>query len=272
MLPFSDESRRLYGLGYLRARLRVLRYVQSRSFRRADLVIFISEFAKSIIDIVVPQRQGVSAVIPHGIADQFLVPPTSASPLSYPYVAYVSILTVYKAQVEVVRAWALLRQAMPGPEKLLLVGPTYHPYAAEVMRTIAECGLQDQVVVLGDVPYAMLPSLYHGAVANIFASSCENCPNILLEALAAGKPVLCSDYQPMPEFARDAALYFDPYDPPSLTRHLMRVLADPELRQRLGQMSRAQAAQFHWEQSAESTWRALAQLAGLSVEATSCVE
>ncbi len=177
------------------------------------------------------------------------------------YVAYVSIVTVYKAQLEVVRAWALMRKARRSSEKLLFVGPSNHEYEEKVRHLIADLGLQDEVILLGDVPYDALPAVYHAAVANIFASSCENCPNILLEALAAGRPVLCSDYQPMPEFAGDAALYLDPYNPQSLAARLCEVLDDPRLSVELGRRSRERSAEFQWKRSAEATWQALSDLA-----------
>jgi glycosyltransferase involved in cell wall biosynthesis len=265
MLPFNDEERGRYPFGYLRARLFLLRYIQSRSFRKADLVIFISQFAKSVIDIVVRSRAGRSVVIPHGINDHFrnatAERPASAAALPEKYVAYVSILTVYKAQIEVVQAWALLRRRRPTEEKLVLVGPLNQPYVAQVRATIARLGLQDEVILAGDLPYEMLPSVYHGAVANIFASSCENCPNILLEALAAGKPVLCSDYQPMPEFGSTAVRYFNPYEPESLASSLNTVLEDSDLRLELGRRARARSIDFQWKKSAEDTWQALSDLA-----------
>jgi glycosyltransferase involved in cell wall biosynthesis len=226
-------------------------------------VVFISQFAKSIIDIVVGPRAGKAVVIPHGVNDRFREPGGMNVGLHLPerYVAYVSIVTVYKAQLEVVQAWALMRKARRSSEKLLLVGPSNHEYAEKVRAVIAELGLQDHVILLGDVPYDALPAVYQGAVANIFASSCENCPNILLEALAAGTPVLCSDYQPMPEFAGDAALYFDPYNPQSLATLLCQVLDDRRLSMELGRRSRERSAQFQWRQSAEATWQALSDLA-----------
>ncbi len=264
MLPFSDEERGRYPYGYMRVRLFLLRYIQSRSFRKADLVVFISQFAKSIIDIVVGPRTGRSAVIPHGINDQFRESTTEGSAgvaLPEKYVTYVSILAAYKAQVEVVQAWALLRRRRHTEEKLILVGPLYQEYAAQVRGTIAELGLQDEVILIGDLPYEALPSVYRGAVANIFASSCENCPNILLEALAAGKPVLCSDYQPMPEFGGTAPLYFNPYEPESLAAGLSILLDDPELCFELGSKARARSVDFQWKKSAEDTWQALSDLA-----------
>ncbi len=266
MLPFSIEDRRRYPLGYMRARLAILRWVQARSFRRSDLVIFISLFAKSVIDVVVDNRQGRSEVIPHGISHHFRKSPHNAMRgLPSSYVCYVSILNVYKAQLEVVSAWSMLRSRRVCTEKLLLVGPASDRYGAKVIALIKKLGLQDEVLILGNISYDDLPMLYHFATINLFASSCENCPNILLEALSAGRPVLCSDYQPMPEFAGDAVLYFDPYDPKTLATQLVRVLDDPVLQRSLGQKASERSLQFEWSQSAQRTWRVLAEVASGSV-------
>jgi glycosyltransferase involved in cell wall biosynthesis len=262
MLPFIDEERQRFPHGYTRARLALLKHIQSQSLRRADLVVFISDFARSIIDLVVGIRSGRSVVIPHGLSDQFRTAGTPTT-LNLPsrYVAYVSILDAYKAQIEVVKAWAVLRQRRQLNEKLLLVGPARGAYAEKVRVLIAELGLNDEVLLLGNVPYDHLPSVYHGAVANVFASSCENCPNILLEALAAGKPVLSSDYQPMPEFAGKAVLYFNPYDPETLAKQLSLLLENPELSGELGRRALERSAEFQWKQAADSTWQALSDLA-----------
>ena len=66
----------------------------------------------------------------------------------------------------------------------------------------------------------------------------------------------------MPEFAGDAALYFDPYNPQSLATRLCEVLDDPRLSVELGRRSRERSAEFQWKQSAEATWQALSDLAG----------
>lgn len=263
MLPFSPEERKRYPLGYMRTRFAVLRWVQSRSFKRADLVIFISLFAKSVIDVVVGKRAGNSQVIPHGISDRFRVPVGKPKSLGLPdrYVCYVSILNVYKAQIEVVKAWHLLRSRRQVEEKLLLVGPSNDQYGLQVAELIRQLGLQSEVRIVGNVPYNELPGLYQGAVINLFASSCENCPNILLEALSAGRPVLSSDYQPMPEFAAEAALYFDPYSPDKLATQLERLLDDPVLQERMGRRAAVRSADFQWAESARRTWFALRDLA-----------
>lgn len=269
MLPFSHEERARYPLSYIRARLWLLKQIQSASFRNADLTIFISRYAKSVIDLVIGERKGKSAVIPHGVSAHFRAVqarPTDAR-LPAEYVLYVSILTVYKAQVEVIKAWALLRKRRRTPEKLVLVGPEYGPYSLQVRETIKELGLTQEVMILGDVPYAQLPGYYQHAKLNLFASSCENCPNILLEALAGGRPVLCSDYQPMPEFGANDVQYFDPYNPEQLANLLVRNLDDDETMSVWGRRAAQRAEYFQWSTAACHTWD---ELYSLACEARRC--
>jgi glycosyltransferase involved in cell wall biosynthesis len=263
MLPFSPDERRRYSLGYMRFRLWLLQYIQGASFRDADLVIFISRFAKSVIDLKVGKRKGGAEIIPHGLSDHFRQPMSSPEDARLPasYVLYVSILNVYKAQLELIEAWALLRSTRQTSEKLVLIGPEFGPYADQVRRKIATTGLQDEVLLLGNVPYEQLPAYYQHAKVNIFASSCENCPNILLEALAGGRPMLCSDYQPMPEFGLDAVQYFDPYNPSQLANLLKGMLDDEAALAAWGKKAAQRAQDFQWSDTASKTWSALRRLA-----------
>lgn len=263
MLPFASLEWQRYRFGYMYTRIRVLRHLQGTSFRDADLVIFISEYAKSVIDREVPTRKGRSVVIQHGLNEQFRPGRSLPRPDNLPerYVLYVSILDVYKAQLEVIQAWHRLRARRPTPEKLVLVGPEYYPYGKKVRALIEALGLQNEVILTGNVPYHALPAYYQNATVNLFASSCENCPNILLEALAAGRPVLSSNYPPMPEFAGDAATYFDPYAPGELTNLLERYLEDDVLRDRMGAAALRQSERFQWAESTRRTWAALRELA-----------
>jgi glycosyltransferase involved in cell wall biosynthesis len=264
MLPFDLVERKRYPYGYLRAKFWLLHLTQGASFRHADLVIFISRYAKSVIDRCIPQRRGRSVVIPHGLDDHFRQRAASAPAeiKGAEYVLYVSTLDFYKAQLEVVSAWARLRQRRTTHEKLLLVGPGNPTYGSRVRDLVHSLGLRDQVLFVGNVPYEELPAYYQNAKVNLFSSSCENCPNILLEAMAGGRPVLCSSYPPMPEFAGDAAVYFDPYSPDQLAVLLARFLDDEALRERMGAAALKYSQRYQWHDSARKTWSALAELAG----------
>ena len=259
MLPFADDERGRYPLGYMRFRLWLLKFIQGASFREANLVIFISLFAKSVIDLYLPFRKGRSVIIPHGVSEYFFEPCSRPVHPRLPreYVLYVSILDVYKSQIEVVKAWAELRLKRSTHEKLILVGPEFKYYGDKVRKLISELGLENEVFVLGNVSHNELPAYYQHAKVNIFASSCENCPSILLEALAGGRPVICSDYQPMPELGLDSVLYFDPYNPQQLTEKLLLLLEDPVLQADMGRRARIRAHDFSWDVSARLTWESL---------------
>ena len=114
--------------------------------------------------------------------------------------------------------------------------------------------LKDQICVVGPIPYAGLPAAYHHATVNLFASSCENCPNILLEALGAGRPVLSSDVMPMPEFGVDAVGYFSPTDPSSICDAMVRVLTDESHSNKLAMASARRSADFDWVNTSRTTW------------------
>ena len=265
MLPF-DPVRRAYPLGYMRTRHWILEKLLLKSMRRADLVIFISEFARNLVEDRTSRNLKNVVVIPHGINPAFRNGEAKSSYqpewlLPGGYLLYVSTVDFYKSQVEVVQAYALLKQRRRTREKLILVGPEAPDYARKVRREIHRLGLDEDVVMTGKIPYEHMPALYHHALVNIFASQCENCPNILLEALAAGRPVLASNRPPMPEFAGDAAVYFDPTLPVELAEKLTWLLGDPGRMRELSAKARERSFRYDWPRTAATTWKLIEEIA-----------
>ncbi len=265
MIPFDPAQGRRYPLGYMRARHWILKKLMLRSMKEADLVIFLSEFAKRVIERHAGGQLTKTAIIPHGISPAFrsagnenLQRPAWLPPGEY--LLYVSNLDFYKSQVEVVQGYALLKQRRETREKLVLVGTESPEYGRKVRAEIRRLGLENDVLIVGQVPYVRMPAVYQHAYLSIFASQCENCPNILLEALAAGHPVIVSNCPPLPEFAGDAAVYFDPRSPEQLADKLCEVLADPRLRQELSQRALERSRMYDWKSTAMKTWRAIGSL------------
>jgi glycosyltransferase involved in cell wall biosynthesis len=262
MLPFAQAELKRYPFGYMRFRLYLLRFLQLRSFRKADLIIFISDYAQAVMDKLIPLRKGRSVVIHHGIGAQFFRDERMEnSPLPYEYVLYVSYIDVYKNQLEAIEAWKYLKEMRNTHEKLVLAGPASASYLRKVEKRIRDCGLNNDVVYLGNVKYDDLPIYYRSAKVNIFASSCENCPYILLEAMAAGRPLFCSNHMPMPEFAGDAAVYFNPYNSRELAELLVRYLDDKDFLGSLGKAAYERSLLYNSCESAKKTWNALLALA-----------
>lgn len=261
MMPFDLKQRRKYPFGPMRLRNWLLEKILLSGMLRSDLVIFISQFAKSVIEVRSKRKRLHSVVIPHGINSEFrrgsmgLAKPTWLP--SDEYFLYVSTLDVYKAQIEVIEAYAMLRKKRPTAPKLVLIGPEYLPYGNKVRESIARLGLVEDVLTLGNVPHSDLPAAYQNAKVNIFASETENCPFILLEALGSGRPMLVSNCPPMPEFAGDSVIYFNPGVPSELAERLLSLLDDPALMETMASGALEQSNRFNWDATGSATWNAL---------------
>jgi glycosyltransferase involved in cell wall biosynthesis len=270
MVPFDLEQRRRYPIGYMRMRNWILEKSMLRSMLHANLVIFVSEFAKGVIDRRANGKLSKSVVIPHGIGADFRMRPDGAEPErpewlpEEEYFLYVSSFDFYKAQIEVVQGYALLRELGHTRQKLVLVGAENTAYGRLLRKEIGRLGLKGSVVLVGYVPRSELPGAYQHALVNIFASECENCPNILLEAMAAGKPVVVSDRQPMPEFGGDAVVYFNPSSPRDFAESVAQLIDDPVARAQLSYRARERARLYQWGPSVRETWRSLENLASSS--------
>ena len=265
MIPFDTLQRSRYPLGYMRMRNWILEKVLLRSMARADLLIYISKYAKTVIDRRAPGAVRNSVVIPHGVSPHFRADPER--PLrrpgwlpAAPYFLYVSTLDFYKAQIEVVRGFAIFKRQRGGDEKLVLAGPENPVYARKVREEVADLGLAGEVVVAGMIPYQELPSVYQHALINIFASESENCPNILLEALATGRPILCSSFPPMPEFGGEAVIYFDPRSPDDFAQKASSLVSSNESMDNLSKQALQHSLVYDWDQAARQTWNAILEL------------
>lgn len=265
MLIFDMYNRQKYPLGYMRCRFALLEGLSKKSLKKVDLVIFISEYAKKVIDMKIPDREGLSVVIPHGLDNRFQIGKEYDMPRlnSLPdedYLLYVSFIDVFKAQIEVVQAYHLLCRNRDTKEKLLLLGSEHTSYGKRVRKEIQRLGLQDRVVIISHIPYTDMPSVYHHAKAHIFASSCENCPNVVLESLASGRPLFLSNKPPMPEFAADAAVYFDPYNPDDLANLLIQHLDDSQWMKIMAQKAFERSLHYSWEATARKTFQQILKL------------
>jgi glycosyltransferase involved in cell wall biosynthesis len=214
MLPFDRQQRQNFPFfSYLRFKLFLLRTVFLRSYKIADSVIFISKYSQGVVKKYLPDIVDKSKVIPLGINNNFIdnkvIYELPEGLRNTEFYLYVSHMDYYKSQKELVLSWkSLVDQGLKLP--LVFVGSIVNEYGKEVISLIQKLNLEKNVIHLGHVDYSKLPGLYQASRALIFASKCECCPNILLEMLASKKIILCSNFQPMPEFGEDGVIYFDP--------------------------------------------------------------
>ena len=133
-----------------------------------------------------------------------------------------------------------------------------------IREQVVALGLESRVHILGWLPREVLYDWFKRAAAVIYPSTFEGFGLPVVEALAAGIPVACSDIEPLRSIAREAAFSFDPSSGACLLQALEQITSDQRLRARLAHAGPLRAAQFSWPECARQTLDILEQAAGHS--------
>ena len=229
--------------------------VVPRSIRRAQAIICPSQAtAQSVL-----RRFGIDArrchVLPYGVETEFALPASDAVRaevrarygLPTRYLLQVGTIQPRKNYVTSLRALARISPADRIP---LVVNGTFGWNYEPVVAAVRDLALSSWVRFVGYAPNVDLPALYQMAEAALFPSLDEGFGLPVLEAFAAGTPMLASDAGAIPEVADGAALLAAPEDDATLATNLLRILNDAQLRERQIAAGRARAALFTWSASA----------------------
>ncbi len=167
------------------------------------------------------------------------------------FILFVSTLEPRKGLDTLLDAYAAL--ARLAPHVYLVITGQRGWYTEQIYAQVKQLGLETRVVFTGYVPDEDLPALYNCATVLAFPSRYEGFGLTVLEAMACGTPVVCSNSSSLPEVADDAALLTPPGNPAALTQALLQVLNEEDLRQRLHVQGIRQAARFSWTTTARQT-------------------
>ena len=258
MIPFDRKQRNKWPMGYMRLRNQLLNSALSRSMIIADLVIFISKFGQRIILEEEKLKIKRYTIINHGVSDKFRGKSGYFSKqfkelFKEEYIIYPSIIDVYKSQKELVYAYSLLKKRGIELPNLFLVGQEYGKYAKEVRSLIINERLESKIFIIGEVNYQYIPYIYQNSKFIIYASKSENCPNILLESMAASKAIICSSNEPMPEFGKDSVLYFNPNDINDMAEKILLLLQDSNLIKKLETSAFNSSRFYDWKLTTQKT-------------------
>ena len=263
MLPFDWKELRRYGFSLFTIKLLLLHLVQSMSFKKANGIIFLTEHSQSAILSIINNKRKNCQVIPHGIDERFFCRPRVQKPiseynLSNPFrFVYISTVEPYKHQWNVVKAVAKLRKNNI-PIALDLYGSSKASMYKKLKLAIDSCECTEgSITYHGPAKHENIHKLYINSDASIFASSCENLPIILLESMASGLPIACSNIEPMPSILKDAGLYFDPLDVGSIYNVLLILIHDRSLRESNSLKSHKMAHDYSWEKCSHDTFEYL---------------
>lgn len=267
LLPFEWKEMRRFGLSRTFLRLLLLRWSQTRSLLNADGAIFLTRYAKSIVEQNVGKLRGETAIIPHGVDRKLFqrskVPRnTKVSDQKKPLrIVYVSIVNVYKHQWNVAEAVSTLRKE-GYPVILDLIGPAYPPALAKLKKMLKRVDSNREYIhYLGALTHSDIQKIYQNVDIAVFASTCETFGQILTEYMSAGLPIACSNKSAMPELLGDAGMYFDPELPSDIANVLRELVISPELRAKKAKASYEMGRGFSWQQCATDTFEFLANTA-----------
>ncbi len=156
-------------------------------------------------------------------------------------------LLPHKNHKTVVNALRHLASTLGEPPLLVCSGSTATAQGAALMQEIATSDVGEFVRFLGHLPREDMPALYASAEALTFCSLHEGFGLPVIEAMSMGCPVIAADKTSLPEVAGDAALFVDPLDANAIAAAVLRLRANPALRQSLINAGKRQAARFSWE-------------------------
>jgi glycosyltransferase involved in cell wall biosynthesis len=228
------------------------------TLRNVDAVITISEAARRDLVRFLRLRPDKVVTVPLAVDAAFHPVPAelSATVLSRyevtpPFVLYVGALEPRKNLPTLLRAFA--RALAEFPQLQLVVAGGRRWKSGAIPRLVEDLRLADAVRMTGYVADATLPALYSAASVFCFPSLSEGFGLPILEAMACGTPVVCSNLSSLPEVAGEAALLVDPTETQAVAAGLIRVLSDQTFGAELRERGLNRAAQFSWESTAEQT-------------------
>lgn len=169
------------------------------------------------------------------------------------FILYVGGFSLHKNVFALLEAAASLRKSGMENINLVMAGNTNPLFLKELNKKIRELGLSENARLLGGIPGGDLAPLYNLADLFVFPSLYEGFGLPVLEAMACGCPVACSNVSSLPEVAGDAAAYFDPQNTGEMAGQIKRVLQDRKMQGEMKNKGIERAKDFTWEKAARET-------------------
>lgn len=258
VVTIHDMTFLLFPELHTRGRLLVMPRFLRAAVKRADGLVYVSEATRRDAERLIPGGRGVAAVAPLGVESVGALPQERIDSILHrlqitrPFLLNIGTIEPRKNLVTLIRAFEGIAAEFPDLT-LVLAGKLGWKYgetveamqtsaAAKRIRSIGYISDEEKTALLQACELFIYPSLYEGF----------GLP--LLEAMAAGAPVIGSNVSSMPEVVGDAGELIDPRDAETLARLMAELLSDPSRRARMRGAGRARAASFTWRRTAERTY------------------
>lgn len=255
VLPFKRGS-------FLASMKNLVRYYAARqASRRAQRVIAVSEYVSDFLEKrwhIEPKKIGI---VYHGVEEA----PDLAStqrPVALqdmrdePFIFTAGSIRPARGLEDVIHALSLLPDDLSVLNLVIAgsVNPGTQHYYSKMERLSQNLNVASRIIWAGHLPAHEMSWCFLHSRAFVMSSRVEACPNTALEAMAHGAVCIAGQNPPMPEFFRDAALYYASGDGQSLAKALVQVLyAERPQRVHWTEQAMKRAAGFSWSITADKT-------------------
>ena len=147
-------------------------------------------------------------------------------------------------------AWRLVNQSKP-EARLLIIGGGEPTNVRKYRERIEQLGLQKAILMTGFVPDDQLVKLLRSSKVFVLPSYREGFGLSVAEAMACGLPVVISDIPSLRETFSDVASFFPPGDAEKLSKEIVALLGDDQLREKVGHRNEAFIRKYDWRSVAE---------------------
>lgn len=235
-----------------------------KGLQKVQLIIAASEFIKDdLLKLGIDSSKII--VIHNGIDHKRFFPcddPFSdvveINPFSIkkPYFLYCSRLSDSdKKHEQLIKAFNIFKSKTNAPHRLVISGDDGE-YSEKIHRVAFDSEFASDILITGFFPHESLPKLYSGAAACVFPATKEGVGLPILESMASGIPVLCSNSGVLPEVGGDVPLYFNSDDVYDIAYSMQRIVSDQDLASELVKKGLEWAANFNWSDTVIKTLEA----------------
>ncbi len=260
VLTFHDMQHEFYPEYFSSYALKARKKLWKPSAEQATRIIAISAYVKECLVEHYGIDQDRIDVVYNGYNPQFrrmdkpgiLESVRSRYGLHKPFMYYPAATWPHKNHKKLLAALKTMKEKYRFDGQLVLSGIAMQAND-EVLKEIGRLGLRDDVIVLGLLPYVDLPCLYNLARLMVFPSKYEGFGIPLIEAMACGCPVACSDVTSIPEVVGEAAITFDPASVEEMAQKVWKLWSEESLLRDAKSKGFDRCKQFSWDTMARQT-------------------
>jgi glycosyltransferase involved in cell wall biosynthesis len=260
VLTFWDLQHEYYPEYFSRYELWLRKRVYKASVEESARIIVSAEYTKRCLVERYRVDLGKIDVIPVGYGSEFRIIDdrdgmdriSNKYGLTRPFLYYPAATWPHKNHEKLFAALTVMKNLCRFDGDLVLSGIAMQSHK-EFRTRIEKAGLGETVKVLGYLPFDDLPYLYNLARILVFPSLFEGFGIPVVEAMACGCPVACSNVTTLPEVVGEAGVLFDPASPVDMAEKICSVWNDSEKRQSMREMGLKRVNSFKWEDTARKT-------------------